>query len=197
MLKVALTKTETVINPEMTLGEIVTQYPQAIEVIQGFGLSCVGCGVSYSESLADSARVHGFSDQKITELVSALNQKIKEDPLPVLSNAEDAPIIVVSKKAAEKIQELKQKHAPQAKGLRFGALPGGCSGFSYSLTFEENESEQDTQVQIQGITFFLNTSQMNLLRGSQIDYVDALQGSGFKIINPNAKSTCGCGQSFS
>lgn len=191
-----MSQTQT-ITQDMPLGDIVTNYPQAIEVIQSFGLGCVGCGVSYSESIAQSAKTHGFDDAKILELVQKINQTILENPLPKYEAGSDAPLISLSQKAADKILELMKKQGKGNIGLRFAALPGGCSGFSYSMTFEEKQSEQDLVFETSGVKFFIDPASKNMLSGVTIDYVDALQGSGFKIINPNAKATCGCGQSFS
>ncbi len=184
------------VSKEMSLGEIVTQHPRAIEVLSSFGVQCVGCGTDYSLSLEKTAKEKGLSEEKIVQLVKRINQRIKEDLLPNQSG-ENAPIVSVSKKAAEKIKELMAKQEGKSQGLRFGAIPGGCSGFTYSLTFEEQQGKEDVVTESHGIKFFISESHLNLLKGTQIDFVDALQGSGFKIINPNAKSTCGCGQSFS
>lgn len=181
----------------MSMGDIVTQYPQAIEVMQSFGISCVGCGTDYGLSLAQAAHEKGLTAEKTDELVATINQRIEEDPLPVQTQGENAPIVSLTKKAAEKIRELMAKQTSKVGGLRLGAVPGGCSGFSYSLTFEEKAGSEDVVTESNGVTFFVQGSHINLLRGIQVDFVDALQGSGFKIINPNAKSTCGCGQSFS
>ncbi len=183
------------VSKEMSVGEIVTQHPQAIEALSSFGVNCVGCGTDYSLSLEKTAKEKGLSEEKIAQLVKTINQRIEEDPLP--NHGENAPVVSLSKKAAEKIKELMAKQEGKSQGLRFGAIPGGCSGFSYSLTFEEQQGKEDVVTESNGIKFFIHESHLNLLAGTQIDYVDALQGSGFKIINPNAKSTCGCGQSFS
>lgn len=191
----AQTKTITV-SKEMSVGDIVTQHPQAVEVLSSFGVNCVGCGTDYSLSLEKTAKEKGLSDEKIVQLVKTINQRIAEDPLPN-QLGEHAPILSLSKKAAEKIKDLMSKQESKIAGLRFGAIPGGCSGFTYSLTFEEQQGKEDVVTESHGIKFFIHESHLNLLRGTQIDFVDALQGSGFKIINPNAKSTCGCGQSFS
>jgi iron-sulfur cluster assembly accessory protein len=190
-----VTKT-VLVSKEMSVGEIITQHPQAIEALQNFGVPCVGCSTDYGASLEEMAKNNGLTEEKIGQLVKTINQRIKEDPLPN-QTGKNASVVFLSKKAAEKIKELMQKQGGKIAGLRFGAVPGGCSGFSYSLTFEEQQGKEDVVAESQGIKFFIHESHLNLLRGTQIDFVDALQGSGFKIVNPNAKSMCGCGQSFS
>jgi len=77
-----------------------------------------------------------------------------------------------------------------------GASPGGCSGFQYVLEFEEKASDDDAVYEQDGLKIFVNKQQMAMLRGISIDFVDGLHGTGFKIENPNARKTCGCGQSF-
>ena len=75
-------------------------------------------------------------------------------------------------------------------------MPGGCSGMSYGLDFEKEPESDDIVVETHGVKLFVDAESDSMLRGAVIDYVDALQGAGFKISNPNAKKTCGCGQSF-
>ena len=80
--------------------------------------------------------------------------------------------------------------------LRMRVAGGGCSGFQYQLLLEETPAAQDLVCTSNGITMFIDPKSAVYLRGVQIDYVNGLNESGFKITNPNAQSTCGCGQSF-
>jgi len=104
--------------------------------------------------------------------------------------------VALSSRAADKIRDLMQKQE-KVSGLRFAAMPGGCSGYSYVLAFEEKPTQNDEVLEEKGIRVFVDKYMLPLLQGSRVDFVDSLQGSGFKITNPNAKSSCGCGQSFS
>jgi iron-sulfur cluster assembly accessory protein len=81
------------------------------------------------------------------------------------------------------------------KGLRIGIAKGGCSGLQYEMTLGEAQPG-DTVVQREGARFFIDHESAQLLRGSTLDYHDALAGAGFQIVNPNAARTCGCGSSF-
>ena len=81
--------------------------------------------------------------------------------------------------------------------LRVFITGGGCSGFQYGFTFEEEISEGDTQVEKHGVTLLIDPTSYQYLAGSDIDYSDGVEGSQFVIRNPNATSTCGCGSSFS
>ena len=81
--------------------------------------------------------------------------------------------------------------------VRIGVQGGGCSGLSYNLTFDTKVSEYDEVLEADGVKFVVDAKSALFLKGTTLDYVTALMGGGFKFINPNAKSTCGCGESFS
>ena len=81
--------------------------------------------------------------------------------------------------------------------VRIGVQGGGCSGLSYNLTFDTKVSEFDEVIEADGVKFVVDAKSAVFLKGTTLDYVTALMGGGFKFVNPNAKSTCGCGESFS
>jgi iron-sulfur cluster assembly protein len=81
--------------------------------------------------------------------------------------------------------------------VRIGVQGGGCSGLSYNLTFDTKVSEFDEVLEADGVKFVVDAKSALFLKGTTLDYVTALMGGGFKFVNPNAKSTCGCGESFS
>ena len=81
--------------------------------------------------------------------------------------------------------------------VRIGVQGGGCSGLSYNLTFDTKVSEFDEVLEADGVKFVVDAKSAVFLKGTTLDYVTALMGGGFKFVNPNAKSTCGCGESFS
>jgi iron-sulfur cluster assembly protein len=106
-------------------------------------------------------------------------------------------MITVTEKAARKIKELliaDEKPATEY-GLRLGVMGGGCSGMQYIMEFD-TAREDDTVVQQDGARVFVDPRSMEVVKGSQLDYVESLMGAGFKIGNPNEKSSCGCGHSF-
>ncbi len=105
-------------------------------------------------------------------------------------------LVYVTPAAASAVQDLMTKRNLTGYGLRIFISGGGCSGFQYGLALEDNIRESDTTYEINGVKLVIDDVSINYLRGAQIDYVDELMGSGFKITNPNAISTCGCGQSF-
>ena len=106
-------------------------------------------------------------------------------------------VVSVTEAAAERIKHLLDQDGKLAThGLRMKVVGGGCSGLQYQLSFDDRVGEADTVVEAGGIRVFVDEKSALYLAGSSLDFVDTLQESGFKIQNPNAKSTCGCGESF-
>jgi iron-sulfur cluster assembly accessory protein len=109
----------------------------------------------------------------------------------------DSNPIVMTPKAVEMVKTAMEQEGIKDHGIRVGVVGGGCSGFQYSMDFEKQPGEGDMAFEQDGIRFFVDPMSAMYLQGVTIDYVQGLQGAGFKFENPNAKSTCGCGQSFS
>jgi len=106
-------------------------------------------------------------------------------------------VITISDDCVKKVKELMDEESTTGLKLRIFVQGGGCSGFSYGFTFEENITEDDTVVIKDGVYFLIDTMSYQYLVGSYIDYTDDFNGSQFMIKNPNSSSTCGCGSSFS
>ena len=106
--------------------------------------------------------------------------------------------IRVTEAAASKINNLLAEEEKAEAGLRVFVQGGGCSGFQYGLMIEEGsgDAEADRVFRSNGVTLFIDPISIRYLSGAEVDFVDNLMGGGFTIKNPNAKSTCGCGQSF-
>ena len=192
-------KTEQVgITKDTNIGEIVEKYPEVIDTLTGFGVHCVGCHVSAFESLEMGFKGHGMSDDQIKDAVIKLNEIIKKEN-PDKKEVEEEfdfskATLNVTDKAADKIKELIQQEKMQ--GLRISVTPGGCSGFKYGMELEDKSADNDVVVEEKGIKIFIDKESIKKLNGSNVDFVDGLQGAGFKISNPVASSTCGCGDSF-
>ena len=107
------------------------------------------------------------------------------------------PPLVFSDSAATKVAQLISEEANPNLKLRVFISGGGCSGFQYGFTFDENLEDGDTQVQNQDVTLLIYLMIIQYLAGAGIDYKEDLEGSRFVIRNPNAATTCGCGSSFS
>jgi iron-sulfur cluster insertion protein len=105
--------------------------------------------------------------------------------------------IVISESAARRIALLKQEEQAQGAFLRIAVSGGGCSGFQYGLSFDDNKNPDDFAFERDGITVVVDDVSLDLLNGAEIDFVEDLMGASFQIKNPNAASSCGCGNSFS
>jgi iron-sulfur cluster insertion protein len=110
--------------------------------------------------------------------------------------ASAAPV-ALTERAANKVRELIEDEGNAALKLRVFVTGGGCSGFSYGFTFDEDAAEDDVVVERDGIELLVDTLSLQYLGGSSVDYSEDLGGAQFKITNPNASATCGCGNSFS
>jgi iron-sulfur cluster insertion protein len=105
-------------------------------------------------------------------------------------------MLTITDAAATKIQYFLSEDS-DAKGLRVYVKGGGCHGYSYGMALEHTIEEDDTVITMNGVKVIVDPQSAPLLQGSEVDYTDTLQGSGFAIKNPQAKTTCGCGSSFS
>src|SRR5690348_18403648 len=107
-----------------------------------------------------------------------------------------APISLTAN-AVTKVKEIMAQQNPVPAGLRLGVVGGGCSGFSYSMSFENAAGLMDKSYEFDGLKVYVDATSLMYLNGAVVDYVETLEGAGFKFENPNVKSTCGCGSSFS
>lgn len=113
----------------------------------------------------------------------------------VIENLPDP--LVFTESAATKVKELIAEEQNDALMLRVFISGGGCSGFQYGFTFDENQNEGDTIVEKGGVKLLIDPMSIQYLTGAEIDYSEGLEGAQFVIRNPNAQTTCGCGSSFS
>lgn len=181
------------VTKDMTIEEILTQFPQwsqrLAQEMKNAGLNCVGCGAAVWETLEAGILGHGFSETDLNKLLDRLNG--------VLSEIVDTSTITMTKRAAEKYREILEEEGKEGWGLRFGDRAGGCSGFEYDLGYSEKALDDDETFLSEGIEIHVNKQSADRLRGCSIDFVEGLQDAGFKIMNPNAKGSCGCGKSQS
>ncbi len=99
--------------------------------------------------------------------------------------------------AQAKVKEIMATQDPLPAGLRIGVVGGGCSGFQYSMSFENQQGMMDKVVRFDDLKVFVDATSAMYLNGCIVDYVETLEAAGFKFENPQVKSTCGCGSSFS
>ncbi len=106
-------------------------------------------------------------------------------------------MIQVTEKAVEQIRKIMEKEGLRDHGLRVAVVGGGCSGLSYKLQFEKETTQDDKVYEQAGVRIIVDKKSAIVLNGTTLDFSDGLNGTGFTFSNPNAKSTCGCGTSFS
>lgn len=119
-------------------------------------------------------------------------------PIPSAAPAGPAVNLAVTQPAAEEIKKFMsgEEGLPETAGLRVRVVPGGCSGFQYSLNIEEESRQGDFILDDKGVRLFVDMFSAQYLNGVEIDYVTNVMGSGFTFTNPNATGSCGCGSSF-
>ena len=175
----------------MTIEEILSLFPHKAQrlahEITKAGLHCVGCHAATWETLEAGMMGHGMNDEAIDRLVNALNKLLNEECDPMT--------IALTPRAAKKYLEILAEEGKEGWGLRFDDRMAGCSGFEYILDYSENPEEDDETFISEGVHIHVKKSKKSRLLGSEIDFIDGLQGSGFKVSNPNAKTSCGCGTS--
>jgi iron-sulfur cluster insertion protein len=105
--------------------------------------------------------------------------------------------VLLTESAAKRVAEILRMEENRGMMLRVSVSGGGCSGFQYGFTFDDNKGETDLVIERDGATVLIDDVSLDLLKGAQIDYVEDMIGASFAIKNPQAKSSCGCGNSFS
>jgi iron-sulfur cluster assembly accessory protein len=116
---------------------------------------------------------------------------------PNIETTPKAPPVSLTPTAVAKVKEIMAQQDPMPAGLRIGVVGGGCSGFSYSMNFENSSGMMDKVFNFDDLKVFVDATSVMYLQGCVVDYVETLEAAGFKFENPNVKSTCGCGSSFS
>ena len=191
--------TQQYITKSTVIGDIVADYPEIIETLLSYGVHCVGCHVSGVEPLGAGLMGHGFSEEQVEEVVLKLNEeigKLKSDKKEEKKSPAEMNIEITDA-ASDKIQEmLKKDNKEDGWGLRIQVVPGGCSGFQYQMLFDNKTAEDDKVFEKNGIKVFVDHRSLEMMHGAKIDYIESLQGAGFKVDNPNTEKSCGCGSSF-
>lgn len=183
--------TNTKIHAQMTIADILAMFPDKAQrlsqEITNAGLHCVGCQAATWETLEGGMLGHGKTQDQIEDLVERLNT--------LLDEVVDLSTITVTPSAAEKFKDFAKADGKEGWALRFGEEMAGCSGFEYVLDFSEKAEADDEVFHSNGIDIHVNKKLLRRLIGSKIDYMNGIRDSGFKIINPNVNSACGCGSS--
>ena len=114
----------------------------------------------------------------------------------VIEPTPPSTVVSLSEAAVTKLRELTKEETNPDIGLRVYVYSGGCSGFRYGMMLEDAPTPDDRLLEANGVKVYVDGQSIDLLKGSQIDYVDTLMGAGFTVNNPNAVAACGCGSSF-
>lgn len=179
------------INAQMTISNILGMFPDKAQrlsqEITNAGLHCIGCNAATWETLESGMLGHGKTVSEIEQLVAKLNALLEEKI--------DLTTITVTPEAAKKFREFAIAEGKPNAALRFGEEMAGCSGFEYILDFSDEATPNDAVYVSNGIEVHIHKMQVKQLLGAQIDYVNGIRDSGFKVINPNVRSSCGCGTS--
>ncbi|MBN4067429.1 iron-sulfur cluster assembly accessory protein [Simkania negevensis] len=182
----------------MTIDEIFTLHPdkaqRLAQEMTNMGLHCVGCGAATWETLEAGMYGHSFGDDQVDGLIAKLNS--------ILEETSDPDTITLTPFAASKYVTILEEEGKAGWGLRFEEKPGGCNGMEYLLDYSEKPSDGeedgdkgDKVFVSEGVEIYVPKAQVEKLLGCVIDYVEGLQGAGFKISNPNVRSSCSCGTS--
>ena len=180
------------ISKDLTIQEIFQIYPgkaqKLAQIMTSAGLHCIGCGASVFETIEEGVLGHGMSEEKLDALLKELNDEVQRK-----GSFTDA--VAVTKLAGEKVRELSKKFKKEGWGIKIGLMKAGCSGFQYDIALQEKAGKDDVAFEVEGVKVFVDKQDLERLNGSEIDWVDGLQGAGFKVNNPNAHHSCGCGSS--
>ena len=183
--------TQEMIHPQMTIEEILSNFPhkaqKLAQELTNAGLHCVGCQAATWETLEVGMLGHGMSQDDIKKLTAKLNN--------VLLEKTDSNTITLTPRAAKKYLQILEEEGKIGWGVRFTEKMAGCNGFEYVLDYSEKALEDDAVFISQEIEIHIKKDLVDRLLGSEIDFIDALQNSGFKVTNPNVRSACGCGTS--
>jgi iron-sulfur cluster assembly accessory protein len=176
---------------EMPIGEIFDKFPgkamKLADVMLGEGLNCVGCGASNFESLEQGVIGHGMDEEKLNEILEKLNDVLNEP---------DVEGLVLTDVAVEKVKEIIKKEGKEGSYLKIGVVEAGCAGYKYELNFVDEKKDGDEVFECKGIRLIYDKEMKEKLDGVEIDYVEGLQGTGFRFSNPNVSKSCGCGSTF-
>jgi iron-sulfur cluster assembly protein len=177
-----------IISKNMVIDDIFQKFPgkaqKLSQLMSNAGINCVGCHASTNETIEQGMLSHGLPKKEIEILVKSLNEALNEED----DLKED---IKFTEWAAEKCKSFRKRPEHMFKIT----LSKGNCGYSYAFKFKENQEDNELVFEDKGVRVAINKEDVDKLKGLIIDYIDGLQGAGFKINNPNVRGTCGCGHS--
>lgn len=171
------------ITAETNIGDLVSMYPGAARLLLDAGVHCIGCHAAHFETLGEGLRNHGKSEEEINDLLDKMNAVADEEKKKLGEMLGKSEELLVSPRA---IEELKKKC--EGKYVRIEVGLGGCSGFSYTLSLDENAGDSDMVIEISGVKFVVAKESWGMVAGTKLDYVEEEEGFCF-----SGPSGGGCG----
>jgi iron-sulfur cluster assembly accessory protein len=160
------------ITKEMTMGEILQRWPRSAEIFQDYGLHCFGCHVNIFESLADGVAAHGMDEKTMNELLDDLNKLASDKPDEEFAITDEAVV---------KLKELIKQQKKDDYGIRIRIISSGAA-VTYDMDFENTKQSDDTVIENDGLTFYIDKKTNPMLKGMTLKYVVTDQGDGFKFL---------------
>ena len=145
--------TQTLITPDMTVGNIIKKYPQAAAVFQQYGLACTGCNVAHFETIQQGAMGHGMDTETFEMMLTDANE-IATESLASIEKSSDE-LLLLTTAAANKIKEFISKEGGKKPYLRIAILTGGCAGNSYDLSLQKKVEETDRVIEVAGVQILI------------------------------------------
>jgi len=188
------------IHKDMLISEILLKHQdhatELAEIMIDFGIHCVGCGAASFETLEQGVLGHGFSENDLSKLIKDMNKVLSGENKSIVKQISDFKL-TLTESAVKKVKEsLKSMNKSPDAELRISILAGGCSGFMYDLDFTDSPTKEDLHFKQDGVNIAVERNSLEFLNGTEIDFLDTLNESGFKFNNPNTSKECGCGKSF-
>ncbi|MBI5398185.1 iron-sulfur cluster assembly accessory protein [Candidatus Woesearchaeota archaeon] len=187
------------VTKDMIIADVAAKYPASVHVMLSYGLHCIGCHANTADSIEAGALLHGIAPEEIDTMIAEINKAIAAKPPQFSAGAESGTMeenITITERAAIKVKAMMETEGATGKGFRVQVVPGGCSGMSYHFDFDNKKNPDDVVSVQHGLNVFIDKNSLRFAGGATIDYVETLKESGFKISNPKAKGSCGCGSSF-
>lgn len=178
------------VTPDMLIGDVIQMLPKSADIMNAYGLHCTSCAVNVFEPIKMGAMGHGMPEETADKMIAEINKLAAETK----RNAPDDGIYV-TEAAAEKIKEFAKNEDKDGWALRISAEPQSGSEPAYAMDFEEKKKKDDKVFEFHGVKIFIDKKSMKNMGGAEVDYLETMYGSGFKISNPNYKKSCACGKS--
>lgn len=181
---------KTKIHGDMLVGDVLRKVPEAAVIMEDYGLHCTGCSVKSFESVKNGALAHGFSEERIVEMLKEINAIFEKKA----SLAPDDGIYL-TEAAAEKIKEFAAAEKKEGYGLKIEAEDNKGNEPAYAMDFQEKAGKGEKTFEFHGVNIFMSESSLKNMLGAVVDYLETAYGNGFKIDNPafEEKACCGGG----